>query len=88
MLGIYWEMEREGVQQVEVEVECRPQWVSWLAFYFQKLFIFQDGVTACVPSTTVNQLAILPCIEHYDGQFFDTKCEYSPKFHCCYEAMN
>ena len=28
MLGIYWEMEREGVEQVEVE--CRPQWVSWL----------------------------------------------------------
>ena len=35
----------------------------------------KDGVTACVPSTTINQLAILPCIEQYDGQLFDTKCE-------------
>ena len=39
------------------------------------MFLLKDGVTACVPSTTINQLAILPCIEQYDGQFFDTKCE-------------
>jgi len=60
MLGIYWMMEREGVDKVEVE--CPPQW---------------DGVTACIPSAPVNQLAILPCIKEYDGQFFDTKYNIS-----------
>ena len=43
---------------------CSPQW---------------DGVAACVPSAPVNQLAVLPCIEHYDKQdgrqYFDTNCE-------------
>merc|ERR1719483_243131 len=56
MMGIYWEMKREGLE--EMQDECRPQW---------------DGVTACVPSTIVNHMAILPCIEHYDGQYYDTK---------------
>merc|ERR1719483_1031777 len=56
MMGIYWEMKREGLE--EMQDECRPQW---------------DGVTACVPSTIVNHMALLPCIEQYDGQFYNTK---------------
>merc|ERR1719334_1330297 len=38
--------------------KCPPQW---------------DGAAACIPSTPTNQLAVLPCIEEYDGQFYDTK---------------
>ena len=36
----------------------------------------KDGLTACVPTTPVNSLAILPCMEEYNGQFYDTKCEF------------
>ena len=44
---------------------CPPQW---------------DGVTACIPSTSLNTLAVLPCIQHYNGQFFDTKCKLKDFF--------
>ena len=49
----------EMEQKEDIE-DCPPQW---------------DGVAACIPSTSLNTLAVLPCIPHYDGQYFDTKCE-------------
>ena len=76
MLGIYWGMEREGVE--DGEVECPPQWVSAfvISIIFYLILPLKDGVTACVPSTPVNSLTILPCMEEYNGQFYDTKCEF------------
>ena len=49
----------EMEQKEEIE-DCPPQW---------------DGVAACIPSTPLNTLAVLPCIPHYNGQYFDTKCK-------------
>ena len=76
MLGIYWGMEREGLE--DGEVECPPQWVSAfvISIIFYLILPFKDGVTACVPSSPVNSLAILPCMEGYNGQLYDTKCEF------------
>ena len=52
------------------------------------MFMLKDGVTACVPSTNINQLAILPCIEQYDGQFFDTKCELASVLFMKFQYFN
>ena len=36
----------------------------------------KDNVTACIPSTSINHLAVLPCPPlQYNGKFFDTKCK-------------
>ena len=76
MLGIYCGMEREWVE--DGKVECPPQWVSArvILIIFYLILPLKGGVTACVPSSPVNSLAILPGMEKYNGQFYDIKCEF------------
>ena len=44
---------------------CRPQW---------------DGIASCIPSTPINQSAVLPCIESFHSEYFDTSCESNLMF--------
>ncbi len=40
---------------------CRPQW---------------DGFASCIPDSPVNSLAVLPCMEEFEGKYYNTSCEY------------